>query len=331
MQFDNSTASGGTVAINNGNVLPNGTLFNNDAGHPYTLTGSNGISGTGQVIKDGAGIVTMTTNNSYMGGTVINGGTLSIPAVGALGTGTGLAIANGAVLDYSGAASGNSPSGLTVNAGGGAIQVDNAGASLGMTGAVSGTASLLKAGLGGLTLAGPGGGYNGAITVSQGTLAVTDGSAIGPSASITLGDAHTGADHPTLVLNNTGMTIDSLTVASSVSGATLSFPQNAGSYNYTVNGEITLNSPLNVNQSNASYPNWSQFINSSKITGNGGGSGNDTLVFNNTSGMQVYWTSSRGGQRLPRQRSRQERPGGGPVRRGRKQQSDSGHRDADHR
>ncbi len=38
VQFGNSTASGGTVTINNGNVLPDGVSFNNDAGHPYTLS-----------------------------------------------------------------------------------------------------------------------------------------------------------------------------------------------------------------------------------------------------------------------------------------------------
>ena len=45
VRFDNSTASGGTVDISNGDVLPTGVLFNNDAAHTYTLTGSNGISG----------------------------------------------------------------------------------------------------------------------------------------------------------------------------------------------------------------------------------------------------------------------------------------------
>ena len=32
MQFDNSTASGGTVTINNGNVVPGEVSFNDDTG-----------------------------------------------------------------------------------------------------------------------------------------------------------------------------------------------------------------------------------------------------------------------------------------------------------
>ena len=78
VQFDNSTASGGNVDISNGNVLPTAVLFNNDSAHPYTVTGTNGIGGTAQVVKNGPGIVTMMASNSYTGGTVVNGGTLQI-------------------------------------------------------------------------------------------------------------------------------------------------------------------------------------------------------------------------------------------------------------
>ena len=70
VQFDNSTAAGGTVDISNGDVLPAAVVFNNDASHPYTITGVNGIGGTARVVVDGPGIVTMTASNSYTGGTV---------------------------------------------------------------------------------------------------------------------------------------------------------------------------------------------------------------------------------------------------------------------
>ncbi len=91
VQFDNSTAAGGTVDISNGDVLPTAVVFNNDASHPYTITGSNGIGGAAQVVKNGAGIVTMTASNSYTGGTQINGGTLQIGNAATNGTiGSGL-------------------------------------------------------------------------------------------------------------------------------------------------------------------------------------------------------------------------------------------------
>ena len=87
VQFDNSTASGGTVAINNGNVLPGAISFNNDLGHAYTLTGTNGIAGTGQLVKNGAGSLTIITSNSNSGGTDLIAGTLNANATSALGTG----------------------------------------------------------------------------------------------------------------------------------------------------------------------------------------------------------------------------------------------------
>jgi autotransporter-associated beta strand protein len=86
VQFDNSSSQG-TVNIGNGDVLPGGVSFNNDAGHPYTLTGLNGIGGTGQMVKNGAGSLTIDTLNSYTGGTNILAGTLNASAGSALGTG----------------------------------------------------------------------------------------------------------------------------------------------------------------------------------------------------------------------------------------------------
>jgi autotransporter-associated beta strand protein len=77
VQFNNSS-NVGTVDISNGNVLPAAAEFNNDASHPYTITGVNGIGGAARVVKDGAGLVIMTASNSYTGGTLINSGTLQI-------------------------------------------------------------------------------------------------------------------------------------------------------------------------------------------------------------------------------------------------------------
>jgi fibronectin-binding autotransporter adhesin len=87
VQFDNSTASGGTVNISNGNVLPLAVLFNNDVGHSYTLTGTNGIAGSGQLVKNGPGSLTIATSDSYSGGTNLYGGVLNANAASALGTG----------------------------------------------------------------------------------------------------------------------------------------------------------------------------------------------------------------------------------------------------
>jgi autotransporter-associated beta strand protein len=97
VQFDNNTASGGTVDISNGNVLPGGASVNNDAGHPYTLTGLNGIGGTGQLVKNGLGSLTIVNSNGYTGGTTLNSGLLVLNNNNAVGS--GLLTITGGTLD----------------------------------------------------------------------------------------------------------------------------------------------------------------------------------------------------------------------------------------
>ena len=124
VQFDNSTGSGGTVNISNGNVQPDGILFNNNLGHAYTLTGTYGIGGSGQLVKNGPGTLTIVTSNAYSGGTDIYAGTLIAGTPGALGTG-GLAINGGTLVAAAEAVGTNTVLGhgsnsraITVNAGG---------------------------------------------------------------------------------------------------------------------------------------------------------------------------------------------------------------------
>ncbi len=71
-------ANGGhyTVLVNSA-VLPGSTTFNNSSGN-YTLSGTGGIGGTGALTKSGTGTVTLSTINSYTGGTSVTAGTLVI-------------------------------------------------------------------------------------------------------------------------------------------------------------------------------------------------------------------------------------------------------------
>jgi hypothetical protein len=69
-------------------------LDQNRTGAPGTVdtNGSNGtlaglISGDGQLIKTGAGALTLSHSNTYSGGTLLNGGTLDLAALGAAGGG----------------------------------------------------------------------------------------------------------------------------------------------------------------------------------------------------------------------------------------------------
>ncbi|EML8281901.1 autotransporter-associated beta strand repeat-containing protein [Salmonella enterica] len=76
--------NGGTLGAFNGDIVDNGTLtFNRSDAAAYGSV----ISGSGNVIKQGGGELTLSNNNSYSGGTTIAEGTLTATAGGALGSG----------------------------------------------------------------------------------------------------------------------------------------------------------------------------------------------------------------------------------------------------
>ncbi|WP_024141025.1 autotransporter-associated beta strand repeat-containing protein [Salmonella enterica] len=69
-------------ALGTGDVTDNATLELNTSG-----TFDNAISGSGQVVKSGDKMLTLSGANSYSGGTLISDGTLVASNVEALGTG----------------------------------------------------------------------------------------------------------------------------------------------------------------------------------------------------------------------------------------------------
>ena len=77
--------------------VPNGGAINTASGTTLTLSGA--ITGPGTLIKNGTGTLTLTSTNTYSGGTAINAGTLSIASDGQLGGSSGgLSLGNGATL-----------------------------------------------------------------------------------------------------------------------------------------------------------------------------------------------------------------------------------------
>ena len=96
VQFDD-TATGTTTVNLTANVSTANVSFNNSTKN-YTIqsAGAFGIT-AGTVLKSGTGAVTLSTTNTYAGGTNLNAGTLNLNNASALGT--GVLIINGGTLD----------------------------------------------------------------------------------------------------------------------------------------------------------------------------------------------------------------------------------------
>ncbi len=135
LSADNSYSGGtkindGTLKVTKVKALGTGAVVN-DATLNFALS-DNGtfgqvISGTGSLTKEGGGILTLSADNSYSGGTKITGGTLKVTTVKALGTG---AVVNDAALNF--ALSGDyiwaknlSGSGIVANEGSGKLIFNN--------------------------------------------------------------------------------------------------------------------------------------------------------------------------------------------------------------
>jgi autotransporter-associated beta strand protein len=98
--FDDSFPTGPYTVPISGTVSPSSTTFNNSLGN-YVVTGANsssGIAGAGSLTKFGTGSVTLSSSNSYTGGTVVNAGTLTFGSANAFPVNTSLNIASGAMV-----------------------------------------------------------------------------------------------------------------------------------------------------------------------------------------------------------------------------------------
>src|SRR5262245_29977106 len=157
----NSSAFAPTFIINNSGVVS----FDIDGGSNTTFSGT--ISGSGGLVKVGEGTLTLSGNNSYTGGTLLNEGTLAVGSSTALGTGT-LTLADGTTLQAA-------ANGLTLaNAMRllGDTTVDTQSNTLTLSGPISGTGGLDKIGSGTLTLTGTST-YTGDTNVNEGVLNVS--------------------------------------------------------------------------------------------------------------------------------------------------------------
>ncbi|WP_153100664.1 autotransporter-associated beta strand repeat-containing protein [Paraburkholderia hayleyella] len=145
------------------------------------------ISGSGGIVKQGAGTQTLSGANTYTGETTINEGTLSLAGGGSLGSGAVVNVAgNGATFDIS-ASSGNQTVGVLKGGAGSAVTLGGNTLTLGdasnqsFDGAISGTGGITKQGGGTQTLNGANT-YTGDTTINEGTLTLgANGSLSGQS------------------------------------------------------------------------------------------------------------------------------------------------------
>jgi fibronectin-binding autotransporter adhesin len=112
--FDDTATSYAVTVV--GNVQPSSVTVNNST-NAYTISGTGAIGGASTFSKTGAGLLTMTTANTFSGAASITGGTVSVEnAGGALGTGP-LTLSNAQLNSNNSGSGGITNSSLTIPAG----------------------------------------------------------------------------------------------------------------------------------------------------------------------------------------------------------------------
>ncbi|AZO81889.1 hypothetical protein BLM15_29165 (plasmid) [Bosea sp. Tri-49] len=184
--FDISAATGGrtirSLAGSPGTAITLGANTLTLGGGPNTTFGGS-IIGTGGIVKQGSGTLTLTGANTYTGGTTVNAGTLALNGVGSLAASGSLSLAGAAAAFDINAAAANQTIGAfsgvtssTVVLGANTLTFGNA-TNQTFAGSIGGSGSIVKQGTGRQTLSGTSS-YSGTTTVSAGELRV-DGALTG--------------------------------------------------------------------------------------------------------------------------------------------------------
>ena len=245
--------------LTGGALTSNGGILDVSAGVVATINST--VTGTGGLIKNGAGTLALGSANSYVGGTALNAGTITVGNNAALGADP-LAMADGTTLGA--AVSGLTLANAITTAGNGTI--DSGTGVFTLAGAITGEGGITKIGSGILTVTGAST-YTGATNVNTGTLdvqgslgatAVTVASAATLTGTGSIGGNVTILDGGNLNPGGAGgvggtLTVGALTLnnASNVNFELGAANTIAGAFNdlVVVNGNLTLDGKLNVAQS----------------------------------------------------------------------------------
>src|SRR5208282_5489111 len=84
--FDDSAPGTANISITDTTVAPSSVTFNN-SNKSYVISGPGAITGGTSVVLNNTGNVTISSNNSYTGGTVVNNGNLTLSGNNNFGSG----------------------------------------------------------------------------------------------------------------------------------------------------------------------------------------------------------------------------------------------------
>ncbi|MFP5936048.1 fibronectin-binding autotransporter adhesin ShdA [Salmonella sp. 741265054_HSA] len=245
-----TTISGGTLTADHADSLGTGTIANSGVLKVGEGELENTLFGSGSLVKTGTGELTLSSDNTYSGGTTISGGTLTADHADSLGSGD---IDNSGVLQVGEGELKNTLSGsgslvktgtgeLTLNgdndySGGttiddgtltadhadslGSGDIDNSGVlQVGegeLENTLSGAGSLVKTGMGELTLSGDNS-YSGGTTITDGTLIADHADSLGTGTIANSGVLKVGEGELENTLSGTGSLVKTGTGELTLSG-----------------------------------------------------------------------------------------------------------------
>jgi outer membrane autotransporter protein len=206
-------------------ALGSNTLSTNGDGASTTFSGV--ITGTGGLIKRGAGVLSLTGASSFSGLTTVSSGALTLGGPVSAIPSSSVLINAGAALNLSSNQSIADLSGAgNITLGSNILTTNGDGATTTFSGAISGTGGLTKAGGGTLFLTGASN-YSGPTTVSAGVLnlgpaaqlSATSAAAVGSGALLVIGSDQTIGD----LSGSGGVSLGSHNLTTNGDGATTTF------------------------------------------------------------------------------------------------------------